>query len=114
MFFFKNNKRMWGIGPNAYFFTPRRGNSSSSQGGKDRQCNVSTVWLMGNLVIKRWPRSSFQSCLHCLFCIKHFTDTYGGHEFRQYKVLKNPKEVVWRKKKQGQEIKRLKYADTYL
>lgn len=62
VFFFKNNKRMWGIGPNAYiYFFPRRGNSSGSHGRKDRQCNVSTVRLMGNLVIKRWPHSSFQS-----------------------------------------------------
>lgn len=104
MFFFKN-KRMWGIDPNAYFFPPIRGNSFSSHGRKDRRCNVSTVRLMGNLVIKRWPRSSFQSRLRWLFCIKHFTDTYGGHELRQYIVLKNPKEVVWRKKKKAKKSK---------
>lgn len=35
----------------------------------------------------------------------HFTDTYGGHEYMQYIVLKNSKEVVWRKKRRARNQK---------
>lgn len=88
---------------------PRRGNSSGSRGRKDRRCNVSTVRLMGNLVIKPLaslfiPITSLLFVLHQTLS-HHFIDTYGGHEFRQYIVLKKLKGSGLEKKKKAKKSK---------